>query len=396
MRILILHSRYRSALPSGENRVVDEEAALLAAAGHDVELHMPSSDEIEGYGRLDKALLPGRVVWSGRARHEVAGLVDRFRPDVVHVHNTFPLLSASVLGAVRRAGVPIVATVHNYRHLCAGGGLFRDGHVCYDCIGTRGLRGLRLGCYRGSVAATAPIWAANLLTGRLWHRDVAFLLCPSEGQRQIFLRAGFDPAKVVTKPNFVVDQPERRDPSRHLLYLGRLGLEKGVDVLMAAWDRLGTTAPLPLVIAGGGPLEGDVRAWAEGRDDVRYLGQQDRAGCAALVRDAAAVIAPSVVEETFGLVIVEAMAAGVPAVASAIGSFPSLIRAGIDGLLVPVGDVAALAAALVQVGSDAELSRRLGRMGREAYVERFSPEANLAALEGIYGRATRQSREGRA
>ena len=387
MRILLLHSRYRSNAPSGENRVVDEETALLRAAGHDVEVHAPSSDDIDHYGLVDRALLPARVVWSGRARHDVAAVVARFEPDVAHVHNTFPLLSASVFGPLRQAHVPVVATVHNYRLLCASGVLFREGRQCHECLGTAGLRGLRYGCYRDSVAASAPIVASNLVAGRTWRRDVTTLLCLSDAQRDLFVRGGFDPERVVVKPNFVVDQPPRRAPGQHLLYLGRLALEKGVRVLMAAWDELAGSAVLPLVIAGGGPLEQEVQTWASRRTDVRLLGHQDKAACAALVQYAAAVVAPSVWEETFGLVVIEAMAAGVPTVATDHGSFPSLITDDHDGVLVAPSDPTALATALRALAADPARSERLGQQGRLTYLRRFTPEANLAQLEAVYRQA---------
>ena len=135
MRVLQVHNRYRSAAPSGENRVVDRERTALAALGHEVTTFGQSSDEIEGWSRLQQAALPARVVWSRAARRDLGRELAARKPDVVHLHNTFPLLSPSVLYACRDAGVPVVATLHNYKLACASGDFFRNGTVCHDCAG---------------------------------------------------------------------------------------------------------------------------------------------------------------------------------------------------------------------------------------------------------------------
>ena len=150
MRILVAHSRYRSAAPSGENRVVDQETAALGALGHEVELFERRSDDIEGWPAVRKAALPAAVVWNGGVRRDLRAVLRSGRPDVVHIHNTFPLLSASVLYACRDAGVPVVVTLHNYKLACASGDFFRDGAVCHECADGAPVGAMRHGCYRGS------------------------------------------------------------------------------------------------------------------------------------------------------------------------------------------------------------------------------------------------------
>src|SRR5277367_3334015 len=129
MRILLVHNRYRSAAPSGENRVVEQESESLAALGHEVMRFGRSSDEIAQWPVAKKASLPIRTIWSRETHRDLKALLRQHRPEVVHVHNTFPLLSAAVLYACRDARVPVVATVHNYRLVCASGTFFRDGAI---------------------------------------------------------------------------------------------------------------------------------------------------------------------------------------------------------------------------------------------------------------------------
>ena len=148
MRILLVHNRYRSGAPSGENRVVDQEDDALSALGHEVMRFGRSSDEIERWSMAKKASLPARTVWSRETHRDLKAVLREHRPEVVHVHNTFPLLSDAVLYACRDARVPVVATMHNYRLVCSNGMFFRGGTVCHDCTKGLPVRAVVHGCYR--------------------------------------------------------------------------------------------------------------------------------------------------------------------------------------------------------------------------------------------------------
>jgi glycosyltransferase involved in cell wall biosynthesis len=391
MRILVAHSRYRSAAPSGENRVVDQETAALAALGHDVELFERRSDDIEVWPALKKAALPAAVVWNGGARRDLRAVLRSSRPDVVHLHNTFPLLSASVLYACRDAGVPVVATLHNYKLACASGDFFRDGAVCHDCADGVPSGAMRHGCYRGSRAATAPVALAAVAHRRAWRTLVAAYACISASQRnllrgvglpgdRVFVRHNMIPARAATLVVAAARRPE-------VVYAGRLDAAKGVPVLMAGWDRYLAASASPgltLVIAGSGPLEDDVRAWAASRPSVRFAGQLDPGACAAAMAAARAVVLPSAWEETFGLAAVEAMALGVAPVAAGHGSFPELITDGVDGVLFRPGDPAALAAAVELADKNNRVFEDYGVQARKTYEQRFDPDDSLRRLLDIY------------
>jgi glycosyltransferase involved in cell wall biosynthesis len=388
MRILVAHSRYRSAAPSGENRVVDQETAALAALGHEVELFERRSDDIEGWSAIRKAALPAAVVWNGGARRDLRAVLRSSRPDVVHIHNTFPLLSASVLYACRDAGVPVVATLHNYKLACASGDFFRDGVVCHDCADGPPVGAMRHGCYRGSVAATAPVALASVAHRRAWRTMVAAYACISASQRDLLRGVGLPADRVFVRHNMI---PARAavavSPRPEVVYAGRLDAAKGVPVLMTGWDRYLAANPAPglsLVIAGSGPLEDEVRAWAAARPSVRYAGQLDRDACAAAMAAARAVVLPSAWEETFGLAAVEAMALGVAPVAAGHGAFPELITDGVDGVLFRPGDPAALAAAVELADKNNKVFEEYGVQARKTYEQRFDPDDSLRRLLHIY------------
>ncbi len=185
MKILLVHNRYRSGAPSGENRVVDQEGEALAALGHEVTRFGRGSDEIEQWPLAKKASLPARMVWSRETYRELRAVLREHRPEVVHVHNTFPLLSAAVLYACRDARVPVVATMHNYRLACANGMFFRGGAVCHDCARGLPARAVVHGCYRGSPAATAPVALAMSLHRQAWRSLVSAYIFISASQRDL-------------------------------------------------------------------------------------------------------------------------------------------------------------------------------------------------------------------
>jgi glycosyltransferase involved in cell wall biosynthesis len=388
MKILLVHGRYRSVAPSGENHVVDQEAAALSAAGHRVELFERHSDEISDWSLARKAALPARSLWNGEARRALAQVLETSRPDVVHVHNTFPLLSPSVLHACRDAGVPVVATLHNYKLLCASGDFFRDGRPCHDCADGHVASALHRGCYRGSRVATVPVVAGMALHRSSWRELVSAFVFISQSQRDLMRDLRLPEDRVFVKHNFVPQVASSHAAREHLaVYLGRLDAAKGVPFLMRAWDVFRARHPesgLRLAVAGGGPLERDVRSWAARHSSVDVLGllPQDEAG--RLVRRGLVAVVPSQWEETFGLVAVEAMAAGVAPVAPARGSFPELVTDGVDGALFEAGDAGALAEVLHDADEHPERYVALGSRGRTTYEERFGTGANVAQLLDIY------------
>lgn len=390
LSVVVVHNRYRSAQPSGEDNVVDQEVALLCEAGHRVTRFERRSDDIASMSLPRKAMVPPRVPYNRAARDDLAAHLRSVRPDVVHVHNTFPLMSPSVLDACTAAGVPVVATLHNYTQVCPTGTLYRDGAPCTECVGRAPLPAVRHGCYRGSAPATVPVALSFAVNRRRWWSSVSRFFCISATQRDTLIANGMPAELLSVKYNFVPDAGvHRTGPGRHFLYLGRLAEEKGVRLLMAAWDR--ASAGVPLVVAGAGPLEAEVAAWAAGRSDVRFVGLQDRASSRALVAESVAVVVPSVWLETFGLVVVEAAAAGVPAVVAGHGSLSELVADGVTGLTHRPADPDALAAALERM---VPLSPLLGPAARARYEAEFTPAAGLRALLAGY-RAGMSEVEGR-
>ncbi|MEV0320204.1 glycosyltransferase family 4 protein [Streptomyces sp. NPDC050658] len=390
MHVLVVHNRYSSSQPSGENVVVDQEAGLLRAAGHRVEMFERRSDDIAGRSLPRKAAVPLLVPWNPAVRKELAARLRADRPDVVHIHNVFPLLSPAVLAACADEGVPAVATLHNYTQVCPPGTLHRDGRACTECVGSKAsLPAVRHGCYRNSRLATVPLAVSQTVNRRRWWSGVERFFCISGAQRDVLVRSGMPPERLVVKHNFVPEPGVARvGTGEQLLFLGRLAEAKGLRLLMAAWDVVAADGGLgvPLVLAGAGPLESEVAAWAAGRDDVRHVGLLDPAEVRQAVARSVAVVAPSMALETFGLVVAEAMAAGVPSVAAGHGAFVELVEDEVTGLLHRPGDHASLASCLRRITTDPARNAELGRAARRRYEQNFSPVVGLRRLEDEYRR----------
>ncbi len=389
MRVVIVHNRYRAAAPSGENIVVDQEAAALRSRGHDVVLLQRHSEEISSWSPLRRATLPARILWSEESRAAMTGTLTDFEPDVVHVHNTFPLVTPSVLYACRDASVPVVATIHNYKLSCASGEFFRDGHVCHDCLGGSSLPAVVHGCYRGSPATTVPVVFGSWLHATAWRTMLSAYIFISGAQRDLLSPLGLPFDRTFIKHNFVPSpaDPADVDTQHQVAYVGRLDEAKGLAFLMKAWDGFRSRrsgSPLRLLVAGGGDLSGAISRWAAQHPSVTMVGHVSRSEVSRILAGSRAVVVPSQWEETFGMVAVEAMAAGTAPVATAHGAFPELVTEGMDGALFPPADLNALMEILGDIDDHPHKWDRYGKQARETYHRRFSPEVGLDRLLEIY------------
>lgn len=379
MRVLILHSKYLSGPASGENRVVDDEAALLREAGHEVETWTPSPANASGLGA---AVLGAQSVWSRSASKEVRRIVRERRIEVVHCHNLFPMLSPAVLRAAADDAA-VVVTLHNYRMMCLPAVFLRDGRVCEDCLGKVPWRGVVHRCYRNSASGSAAI-ATSLTLHRAGgsYDKVTKFLSVSEFVKNKHVEAGIEPGRIDVKPNFTWPAPMRGGEGEYFLYLGRLSSEKGLGTLIDVWRR--STVGLPLVVVGDGPQSDELRAGAP--STVKFVSTVAPSEVPDLIARARAVLVPSVCHEGAPRVVLEAYAGGVPVVASAMGALPELVVDGESGFLVADHTVEAWTEALRGI-EDPSHSRTLGTAARELWQKEYSPQRGLEALEEAYTRA---------
>jgi glycosyltransferase involved in cell wall biosynthesis len=384
MRVLIVHNRYQEA--GGEDTVVANEHALLDRHGYETRLWSVSNDVIAGtWGKITAAVRAG---YSRPARDDLACVIADFTPTVVHVHNFFPLLSPSIYDACRAAGVAVVQTLHNYRPICAGALLIRDGHPCEDCIGASPYQAAFHGCYRGS--RFGSLAAARMIdTHRrraTWSHKVDRFIALSAFSKAKFVAAGFPADRIVVKPNFAKDCRITTTTERSAaLYVGRLSAEKGLGMLLKAWNGL----DMPLRIVGDGPLRELVKS-ATG-PSVVAVGWKTPVEVAADMAQSAFLILPSHVYENFPLVIAEAFCQGLPVIASRIGAQEEIVEDGATGLLFSPGDADDLASKVRWAHQHPGEIRIMGANARKVYEERYTPSVNFGQLTKIYDAAIAQS-----
>lgn len=388
MRVLLVHNSYQQR--GGEDEVFEAEFELLARRGVDVRDYRASNNDLEHMGQVGRSLA---TIWNTRHSRELRDIMREFKPDVVHVHNTFPLVSPAVFHVAKEFGAATVQTLHNYRLLCPGVNLFRDGNACLDCL-HRHIKWPAVihGCYRDDRAASmvvATMLGVHDLLGT-YRRLVDVFIAPTPLAKRLHVDGGLANSKIVVKPHFLpVDPgPGVTDARRgaYALFVGRLSPEKGVDTLLAAWETLGRR--LPLRVAGDGPLRDLVTQASHGNPSVTSLGPLSREAVYSQMKGATCLVFPSRCFETFGLVAIEALATGLPVVASGHGATAQLLRDGETGLLFEPGDQNDLRAKVELLLDRPELLSRMRNFARSDFLQRYTADVNFEMLMDIYRSVT--------
>jgi len=384
MKVLMLHNRY--LIPGGEDQCSVAEAALLRDHGHEVELLEEDNRRVEQLGHARTAL---RTVWSRESYRRIDELLGSGKFDILHVQNFFPLWSPSVYYAASRNRVPVVQTLHNYRLMCANALLFRDQHLCQECLGRfMPWHGVVHACYRNSRAASAVVASmvgAHKLAGT-WRKRVGAYIAVSEFAREIYVAGGLPAEKIAVKPNFIHPSPKLgAGGGGYALYVGRLSAEKGVATMLEAWKR--ADGAIPLKIAGEGPLAQLVIATARECSRIEYLGAKLLPEVLDLMRMAEFLVFPSEWYETMGRTIMEAFAVGTPVVAARIGPPATMVVPGETGFHFTGGSVAELRERLEWSSRNLDQMRAMRAKARQKFEACYTGAANATMLLAIYGRA---------
>jgi glycosyltransferase involved in cell wall biosynthesis len=385
MNILVVHNTYQQ--PGGEDVVVAQERRLLEQNGHTVALYTRSNHEIDTLTFGQRLGLVSRIISASDTRIAVRNLLRDLEPDIVHVHNTFAMVSPSVYEVCREEDVPVVQTLHNYRLLCPASTFYRNGGPCQECVSDGLFRSVQHACYRDSRAMSGVI-ALMLKAHRsrqTLNKGIDAYIATSRFVKEKFAESGFPADKIYVKPNFVgVDPGERRSPGDYALFVGRLSPEKGLATLLEAWHRL--PVAVPLVIAGDGPmrqqLENDVRSM--GLRNIRFAGRLNRDEVYDAMKKASFVVVPSIWYEPFGLVVAEAFACETPVLASRIGGIQEMLEDHATGLHFAPGDPDALAQKVAWAWERSSELAAMGKAGRRVYEQRYTANANYDLLMDIY------------
>ncbi len=392
MKILLVHNFYGTMAPSGENTAYDAEASLLRNRGHSVIEFTRHSDEIIGEGLYGKLKGAFSTVWNPRSLHRLKNTLNETKPDIVHVHNTFPLLSPSVLYAARDLNIPTVITLHNYRIGCSAATALRKDRPCTLCLDKKSvLPALRYGCYRDSRAATFPV-SLMIALHNAWNtyrKNVDAFITLTEFQKQKMIQFGLPKESLFVKPHFLEHPPAPlpwREREQKAVFVGRLYEAKGIHILIEAWKQWGKKAPR-LEIIGSGPMKEELVRSVQSTDassSISFVGQLSHAETMKRLATAKLLILPSLCFEGFPMVVQEAFAFGVPIAASNIGSLPYLIADNQTGKLFTPGDAGTLLATVQKMFADDGGLQSLGEQARREFDFKYTAEKNYAILMSIY------------
>ena len=399
MKIVIVHCHYQQ--PGGEDVVFQQERQLLERAGHQVVTFVRRNDGLDDVSGFQRLVLVQKSIWNQDIGKEFGELLKTEKPDLVHVHNTWVMISPSIYSTCQAAGVPVVQTHHNYRLMCPAGTFFRNGQICEECLDHTLWRSVRYACYRNSRSITA---AKSLMLAvhrglNTWERNIQCHIVLTQFARAKFLRGGLPAKRMFVKPNFVYPDPltlagngngESAVPpntGNYAVFAGRLSPEKRVSTLLAAWAHL--RSRIPLVIVGGGNQREELEREAirENLAMVTFTGTLPRPLTVQTIRGARFLIFSSEWYETFGLTMVEAFACGIPVICSRIGAMQEIVEDGKTGLHFTPGDDRDLADKVEWAWSHPERMREMGEAARQEYENKYTAEKNYPRLMEIYQHA---------
>lgn len=385
MKVLLVHNYYRGKSPGGEDVVVNAERDLLRQAGHTVRSYTRSNDEMDERSWYDRARVASGLCGLSRTPRDIKRLLRADPPDIVHVHNTFPLVGDSVFDACREFRVPTIQTIHSFRPSCIATTHYRAGALCEACCAGSLQAGVRWSCYRGSRLASQLIASVQTRSTQRHRAGLGadrYLLLSHFAARRLAGTA-FPTDRVRVRANFVSMDPMRVStaslPSnRYAVFTGKVAREKGVRALLAAWQQV---ADIPLRVIGDGPELIQMRSEALRQGlPIEFLGMLPRAETLDVVRGATLQVVPSEWFEGMPLVILEAWALRVPLVVARIGGCAELIGSDERGLGFAVGDPNDLAQKVRRLWGEPALAERFAEAGYQRYREQHTPAVGLKTL----------------
>ena len=406
MKILVIHNFHRKGSASGDDQVFKNETKLLEENGNEVVRYAIHNDEFDDANIIKKCACVFGMFWSFKHYRKVKEIIETEKPDVVHVHTFFPLLSPSILVAAKKAKVrkknkkkvKVVATLHDTRFVCPCATSLNNLKLCNKCGDGNYFRMVKYGCFKKSRLQSlivAFIFKYHRIR-KTFYNNIDRYICLNDNQIKLLERIGFDKKKIVKKYNFVDDVKDlAKDdvatsssndiklPDRYAVFYGRIGEEKGIGILKKIWEKI---EDIPLVVMGGGPLEEDFRKWAKKRKNVIFLGYTQHERCLSIVKKSQFVVFPSIWYEGCSMVEIETESLGVPLVATDLGFSAEAIEDGVNGYKVKLNDIDGYVKKIRYMWDNEELCHQMGKNARDDYEKKYMPDDNYRQLIDIYER----------
>ena len=390
MKVLAIHNFHRKGSASGDDQVFKSETKLLECHGNEVIRYTVSNDEFDNSGLIGKILATLGMLWSLKNYNAVKRIIKIERPDIVHVHTFFPLLSPSILYAAKRSGAKVVVTLHDTRFVCPCSTSLRGTELCNKYGDGKYFRMCKYGCFKNSKLQSfivACIFYYHRLR-KTFYTQIDHYICLNENQIKLLTDIGFENHKITKKYNFVPDaeaniQAIKVDglPARYVVFYGRIGIEKGIRQLMQIWEEL---PDIPLVVMGTGPLEEEFRIWADQHKNVYFLGYTQHDICLSIVKGGEFVVFPSIWYEGCSMVEIETESLGKALIATDIGFSAEAIENGMNGYKVKLEDTQGFVDIIQYLWGDPDLTKKIGENARKDYESKYLPEDNYNQLIKVY------------
>ncbi len=385
MKILGVHNYYGDYGFGGESKVFESEMDLLESKGHDIKKFTCTNFDVKNYSLFKRMHTYATSNWNHESYRLIKNTLDNFQPDIMHVHNTWLLLTPSIFQAAYELGIPSVVTLHNYRLACPSGQFIYKGRACEKCLGmNRPWPLLRNKCYRDSYLKSFLRYRLYTSPRKkdVWVRKIGAIISLTNFAANKYISAGVPKNKIVVKPNCIDDPLEntefRQTKQKGAIFIGRLSQEKGLITLIKAWKDI----DYPLTIVGDGPLKDQLESLAT--NNVQFVGYLTADKTKEMLQSSAFIVFPSEWYEGFPMTLLEAMACGVPIVASRYGAMEAILIDCSTGLLFKKGDVADLKNTVSKLINNRILRKTLGERGRQEYLEKYTTSHNYQYLMDIY------------
>ena len=382
-KILIVHNYYK--VPGGEDTVVENEKKMLLENGHDVEMYIRHNDEINYNNKLINLRLLFNSIFSVKTYKEIKKIIKDKNIDIVHVHNTLPLISPSVYYSAKACKIPVVQTIHNFRLLCPGATFTRNNKICEKCVSGGLMNSIKYKCYRNSRIQTivsASILKIHRVLG-IYDKIDGYIALTNFNKKK--LSSLVDSNKIFVKPNFVSINNNSNNVYKreYFLYLGRLDKIKGVDLILKAWKQLNG---IKLLIVGKGPDEDFLKEYVRLNNisNVEFLGFKEKKDVKELIAKAKALIIASQWYEGFPMTIIESFSMGTPVIAGKIGNMSNIIEEYNNGLFFEYNNYDSLIKKVNEVNNNEKLMKKLEIGARNSYDLKYTEIINYKILMQIY------------
>ena len=384
MKILQIHNEYK--FKGGEETVVENERDLLVKNDCEVfQLIRKNSNEINNV--FDEIKVAWNVVYSKKSKSIVFDKIKKINPDIVHIHNTFPLWSFSIIDACYEMKIPVVMTLHNFRLICAKGVFYRNNGICEICSKSSPLNAIRYGCYQNSKIKSIPVslMIQKYRKGLKLLKKVNKFIVLTEFSKKKFLEINFPENKIAVKPNFIPKNFKFNTETKKsgFLYASRLSEEKGILDLIIAHNKFN----FDLTVCGDGPLKKELIS----NKDIKYLGFLNKNDLIKIMEKSKFLIFPSKWYETFGLVLLEAFALETIVIAPNLGSISSIIKHEKNGILFKPNDIDDLINKIKWVLSNENKCEKIKKTAKKEFEEKYSEDVNYKMLIKVYEEAIKEN-----